>query len=79
MYKMNNLATAIAKKLHTLREKKAFKITDTDANGKVKTLAIVTHADFVAVSAGNSLEDILSCDGDVDWVAYRLSQRCKCD
>jgi hypothetical protein len=76
---MNNLATQIAQKLHMLRDKKAFKITDTNLDGKVKTLAIVTHADFVAVSAGNSLEDILSCDGDVDWVAYRLSQRCKCD
>jgi|GEM_PF-3210502 len=76
---MNNLSTEIAKNLHTLKVKKFFRITAVGYDGKVRTLAIVTHADFEAVSAGNSLEDILSCDGDVDWVAYRLSQRCKWD
>jgi hypothetical protein len=77
MYKMNALAIAISINLHLLEEGDTFTIRTTRFDGSHKVLATVTRADFDAVADGNTLEDILSCDADMDWVAERLSKRCK--
>ena len=73
---MNALAIAISINLHLLTEGDSFTISETRFDGTRKDLAFITRADFEAVADGNSLEDILSCEADTDWVAVRLSERC---
>lgn len=73
---LNNLAFAIKHNLHHLTTVESINIIKTTFTGEHNIVATVTREDFEAVAGGNSLEDILSCDGDMDWVAYRLSERC---
>lgn len=73
---MTPLAIAISAKLDILTEGDSFTITETRFDGTRKDLAFITRADFEAVADGIPLEEILSCKGDMDWVAVRLSQRC---
>lgn len=73
--KMSALTTAIAICLHLLEEGDSFTISEDFSDGK-KKLVLVTQTDFEAVANGQSLEDILNSDVELERVAHLLSKRC---